>query len=88
MKLFIGWSGNRSKIVALGLRDWLPTVIQKVTPWMSEVDIHSGRVWDAELSKQLEESNRSCRVAVRFPPNADHAETTARPAAPALGLEQ
>lgn len=57
MKLFIGWSGERSKGVATELRRWIPKVIQAVSPWMSETDIHAGDRWLAELSRQLEETS-------------------------------
>jgi hypothetical protein len=56
MKVFISWSGERSKQMAKALDDWLPKVLQLVDPWMSETDISAGERWSVELSKQLEAS--------------------------------
>jgi hypothetical protein len=56
MKVFISWSGKRSKIIALTLRQWLPDVIQSVEPWMSEFDIDAGARWSGEIEKELSEA--------------------------------
>jgi hypothetical protein len=56
-KVFIGWSGERSKKVALELRAWIPKVIQRVEPWMSEQDIQPGALWLRELIGQLRETH-------------------------------
>lgn len=42
MKVFISWSGETSKKVALALKAWLPNVIQALDPWMSDKDIEKG----------------------------------------------
>lgn len=55
MKVFISWSGDTSHKIARILRDWLPTVIYYIEPWVSSEDIKKGERWSAELSKQLEE---------------------------------
>lgn len=54
MRIFISWSGERSKEVALLLRDWLICVLQASTPWMSDVDIDRGAIWFSEISKALD----------------------------------
>ena len=35
MKVYLGWSGERSKAVAEGLRDRLPALLQGVEPFLS-----------------------------------------------------
>ncbi len=56
MKVFISWSGERSRTLAEALRDWLPKVIQAVNPWMSAVDIERGARWMSDISTQLEQT--------------------------------
>ena len=68
MQLFISWSGNRSKALAACLRDWLPLVIQSVTPWFSPEDIDKGARWLGELNTQLEK--QSVAVICVTPENA------------------
>jgi hypothetical protein len=55
MKVFIAWSGDRSLRVAQTLREWLPTVVQRVEPFMSERDIRTGARWRAEVANQLQD---------------------------------
>jgi hypothetical protein len=56
MKIFLSWSGVESKLVAEALADWLPNVIQSLSPWISSGDIEKGSSWDASLSAGLRES--------------------------------
>jgi hypothetical protein len=39
--------------VATSLRNWLPSVLQAVDPWMSKLDIASGQRWQPELTDKL-----------------------------------
>src|ERR1041384_6035188 len=57
MKLFISWSGERSKAVAEALRYWLPKVIQALEPWMSADDIDKGMRWRSGIATELEQSS-------------------------------
>jgi hypothetical protein len=56
MKVFISWSGDRSKAIASALREWIPGVIQSVKPWMSDVDVGAGKRWGREVSGELAET--------------------------------
>lgn len=57
MKVFISWSGERSKAVAAALRYWLPKVIQALDPWMSADDIEKGTRWRSGIANELEQSS-------------------------------
>jgi len=52
VSVFIGWSGPRSKAVAIALAEWLPQVIQAATPWVSE-DMDRGAQWFATIGSHL-----------------------------------
>lgn len=53
MRVFISWSGERSKYIAEAIRSWLPKVIQSLRPWMSQEDISAGARWLADVSSEL-----------------------------------
>jgi hypothetical protein len=53
MKVFLSWSGDRSKAVASALNDLLPSILQPVTCWMSEGGIAKGKPWFDQLAKEL-----------------------------------
>lgn len=57
MKIFISWSGDRSKALAQGLHDWLPLVLHYAEPWLSEADIEAGERWGQAVAKELEACN-------------------------------
>jgi hypothetical protein len=56
MKVFISWSGPRSRRIAETLHHWLPYIIQPVKPFMSSGDIRKGTRWGDVLAQELEET--------------------------------
>jgi hypothetical protein len=56
VKVFLSWSGPRSKAVAELLNDWLRCVLQACKPWISSRDIDRGALWFTEISGQLSDT--------------------------------
>ncbi|PVZ86721.1 toll-Interleukin receptor [Serratia sp. S1B] len=56
MKVFLSWSGQRSKEVANLLSDWLCCVIQASRPWISSRDLDRGSLWFGEINDQLKDT--------------------------------
>ena len=57
MKVFISWSGEFSKNIAIELKDWLEQCIQSVEAFVSSEDIEKGDSWSSRLSTELSDSN-------------------------------
>ncbi|MFE4592652.1 TIR domain-containing protein [Streptomyces laurentii] len=53
MKVFLSWSGDRSRRVAETLKHWLPDVIQEIDPWVSSQDIAKGGRGIDEITHEL-----------------------------------
>lgn len=56
MNVFISWSGDRSRLVAELLSDWIKCVLQSCKPWISTKDIDRGAVWFSEIGDALTET--------------------------------
>lgn len=68
-RVFISWSGVRSRVMATLLSDWLQDVLQVVDPFMSDTDIAAGDVWFDEIGANLA-SSRFAIICVT-PENVD-----------------
>jgi hypothetical protein len=57
MKVFLSWSGERSRKMAEALKTWLPDVLQAVQPWISSQDISKGSRGLKDIADELSEVN-------------------------------
>jgi predicted nucleotide-binding protein len=53
MKIFLSWSGERSRLTAEALRRWLPQVLQAAEPWTSSIDLAAGSDWVRQIQYEL-----------------------------------
>ncbi|MDP1727027.1 MAG: toll/interleukin-1 receptor domain-containing protein [Bacteroidota bacterium] len=53
MEVFISWSGERSKIFAELLHDFIQRLLHPIKPWMSSIDIEKGVQWNMEIASKL-----------------------------------
>lgn len=65
VKLFISWSGDKSKEVAELLHRWLRYVIQALEPWVSTEDIETGAVWFTKICEEIKEVCNSIIVVTK-----------------------
>jgi hypothetical protein len=56
MRVFISWSGERSRLVAEALKEWLSDVIQSVDLWVSSEDTEKGTISMDKLNLQLKDT--------------------------------
>jgi hypothetical protein len=59
VKIFLSWSGQRSRDLARVLQSWLPTVLGSVHPWISD-DIAKGTRWSKAIADELDQT----RIAI------------------------
>ncbi len=52
MKVFLSWSGERSRQAAVILKEWLEQTIQALEPWMSP-DTEKGANWSQSIGDEL-----------------------------------
>lgn len=55
MKVFVSWSGERSKAVAEYMSHWLKCVIQSCEPWISTKEVDKGSILFNEIQESLNE---------------------------------
>lgn len=57
MKVFMSWSGLRSKATAELLANWAKCVIQATQPWISTSGIDRGAVWFSTINDELKDTS-------------------------------
>ena len=56
MKVFISWSGPLSEKLGEEMRNWLPIVLQSISPYFTPSDVEKGSRWLQEVTNELSES--------------------------------
>lgn len=57
VKVFISWSGPRSRLLADALREWIHDVVQSVECFCSTEDIRAGQRWNNEVNSWLADTD-------------------------------
>jgi hypothetical protein len=63
VKIFMSWSGEKSRAFAEQLKPWLEQVLPGTDVWLSSEDIDKGTIWFTEIIGELERCN--CGVICR-----------------------
>ena len=56
MKVFMSWSGARSRAAAELLSNWTKCVIQATQPWISTRGIDRGALWFSSINDELKDT--------------------------------
>ena len=56
MKIFVSWSGDKSRLAAEFMTKWIKQVIQATEPWIS-TEIEKGSSWSSEIADKLDETD-------------------------------
>jgi hypothetical protein len=62
VKVFISWSGERSRVAARELHEWLQLIMPTIEPWMSDTDLDKGSRWATGIGERLEEMSAGISV--------------------------
>ena len=54
MKVFLSWSGSKSREAADALKPWLAQLFDNLQVWMSDRDLEAGSPWGSALHAQLQ----------------------------------
>src|SRR5437588_232802 len=57
MNLFISWSKEKSRRVAMVLRDWIPLILPDISPSVSSEDISKGETWFTDVASALKRAS-------------------------------
>lgn len=57
MRIFLSWSGDRSRYLSTCFKNWLPNVLQYLEPYMSSQDIKLGERWGTNIEENLREND-------------------------------
>lgn len=69
LKVFISWSGERSKAVATQVKQWVGQVFQGTEVFMSDEDIMAGTNWSERIKSEL--ANTTVGIICMTPENQD-----------------
>jgi len=54
VNIFISWSGEKSRMIAESLKNWLPLILDSLNLWLSSRDLPEGKRWAQEVFSRLE----------------------------------